>query len=140
MIPFIRREGIALLDLLVYTPEEATRDAQRWIDKAVQSNTKRPCRSFDQRRSKEHHCLPHATSSRKLSESSSRTGRYGPPKTHELPQIVALIPGLAPSPSVSAAAAMTSTHDWSTRYPGGVNAEYRPYAFPRTTPVTSARK
>jgi HEPN domain-containing protein len=42
-----------------------------------------------------------------------------PRKTHDLEQLIALIPGTSPDSFILAAAAMTSSYAWVTRYPGG---------------------
>ncbi len=41
-----------------------------------------------------------------------------PPKSHDLPQLLSLIPGGAPNTAVEIAASMTSAYAWLTRYPG----------------------
>lgn len=42
-----------------------------------------------------------------------------PPKIHDLPQLMALIPNAKITTSLNSAAAMTSSYAWLTRYPGG---------------------
>lgn len=41
-----------------------------------------------------------------------------PPKTHDLPQLLSLLPGSTIPEDVELAAAMTSAFAWLTRYPG----------------------
>jgi HEPN domain-containing protein len=41
-----------------------------------------------------------------------------PPRTHDLPKLLGLYPGVAPSTVVQASASMLSAYAWLTRYPG----------------------